>query len=76
MNPHACSPSCTSGWGPTKRCHCTGCGEDFSTPANFDQHRTKPQGRCHNPQRRGLVQDLRGVWHLPDTTITEEDSDV
>ncbi|MCL4780333.1 MAG: hypothetical protein KJ049_09090 [Gammaproteobacteria bacterium] len=43
-----------------KRCCCRGCGEYFSTVANFDKHRRN--GACVDPATVGLLVDHRGIW--------------
>lgn len=59
---HACTPACTAGWAASRKCHCSGCGENFSTPSNFDKH--KP-GDCLSPVKVGLVLNGSGLWSKP-----------
>ena len=65
---HQCVATCTAGWGPSRKSHCSSCGENFSTPTNFDTHRAGgekgrwKQGECSPPQKRGLVQNQNGTW--------------
>lgn len=59
MPSHQCRPACTAGWQPSRKCHCAGCGENFSTESNFIKH--KP-GECLPPNECGLVLNKRGVW--------------
>lgn len=63
---HQCSPACTAGWQPGRKCHCRGCGNNFSTPANFDKHRRN--GECVPPDKAGLVMNQRGVYTMPGET--------
>lgn len=58
---------CDTRWGGFKQCHCAGCHELFSTPQNFDLHRSN--GKCLQPgrirtQAKGLLlkRNERGVW--------------
>ena len=46
------------------RCRCSACGRVFSTPGNFDRHRSGPwEGRvCLDPASVGLFQSPSGVW--------------
>ena len=57
---HQCNAECVSGWSPGRKCHCTGCAENFSTVGNFDRHR--PKGECLDPSTVGLIKGERGTW--------------
>lgn len=57
---HSCKLECVAGWQPSHKCHCAGCGENFSTEANFMRHFVNE--KCVDPATRGLVQNKRGVW--------------
>ena len=55
----------------TKHCKCTGCGEYFTTPRNFDLHRTTvrgqrvctPPGRVVNRKGKALLhRNGVGIW--------------
>lgn len=64
---HECLPECVN-WTGTKKCHCTGCGENFSVVTNFDKHRREPDAdnnHCKSPASVGLVQNSRGTWIKP-----------
>lgn len=63
---HVCSADCTAGWQPSRKAHCSACGENFSTPGNFDKHRR--DGECVTPIKAGLIQNKRGVWTAPGET--------
>lgn len=68
---HSCS-RCSFTWTGLRIAHCAGCHRTFSTPANFDIHRSRY--RCHDPAsityssesvREGelrLKLGSRGVW--------------
>lgn len=60
---HKCRPSCTAGWAPSRKAHCSHCGENFSTVGNFDKHRQ--QDKCLFPERVGLKLNDKGVWVKP-----------
>lgn len=66
---HKCSPACTAGWQPSRKCHCQHCGENFSTPSNFDKHIDRRPGAlfiiCVPPTGVGLVLNARGIWTMP-----------
>lgn len=51
----------------SKVCQCSACGEYFSTPANFDKHRSGPwEARiCLNPASVGLVKGRMNRWAAP-----------
>ncbi|MGH7239670.1 MAG: hypothetical protein ACREHG_06345 [Candidatus Saccharimonadales bacterium] len=53
--------------GPTKVCECAACGERFTTPGNFDQHRSGLwEARiCLNPAEVGMSQNRLGYWLVP-----------
>ena len=57
---HNCVAACVAGWQASRRCHCAGCGNDFTTEANFMKHFDNDS--CADPGARGLVQNQRGVW--------------
>ena len=48
------------------RCECTGCGNVFSVPGNFDAHRKfssrENQNYCLEPASVGLSLSDKGVW--------------
>lgn len=67
---HACSGGCTKGWSAGRKCHCSACGENFSTVGNFDQHFEKD--KCLHPSVVGLVKNKRGVWITPGETDYDE----
>ena len=55
----------------TNHCQCPVCGEYFTTPANFDAHRTGkfPERRCVHPSRlvdkngkARYSKTARGLW--------------
>ena len=54
-----------------KRCRCAGCGETFSTPANFDKHRDGPWTArvCLEPSGAGLCLGADGLWREPGKNI-------
>lgn len=63
-------PKCGKSWGGKRQEHCAGCCETFSGTTAGDKHRIGEHGvdrRCASPAERGLVQDERGIWHLPGT---------
>jgi hypothetical protein len=51
------------------RCRCTACGRVFSTPSNFDRHRSGPwEARiCLDPATVGLALSRIGVWKAKGT---------
>jgi hypothetical protein len=53
-------------------CGCAACGREFTTLAAFDKHQDADYGRspaitCLDPASRGLEQNRRGRWHVPQT---------
>lgn len=61
---------CSGKWGGLKTAHCSACHNTFSTPGNFDRHRTgtHPGGRwCLPPAEVGLVDAGRAYpcWGQP-----------
>lgn len=63
-------PKCGKSWGGKRAEHCPACCETFSGTTAGDKHRIGEHGidrRCANPAERGLIQDERGIWHLPGT---------
>lgn len=54
---------CVRDWPASRKCHCTGCCENFSCVANFDKHRDN--GICMSPTKAGLVKNDRGIWTQP-----------
>ena len=53
-------------------CGCAACGREFTTLAAFDRHHDVDYGRhpaivCLEPSDRGLEQNDRGRWHVPQT---------
>jgi hypothetical protein len=64
---HNCKgQGCTRGWSPTRRCHCSLCGCDFTTPGNFDKHQQRNTDPiiC-DPKAAGLELNARGVYAMP-----------
>jgi hypothetical protein len=57
---HACTARCVAGWQASRKCHCSVCGENFSTEANFMRHFVKDE--CVDPSTRDMVRNKRGVW--------------
>ena len=50
----------------TRRSHCAGCHETFTSVSAFDRHQTLNDGsHCHDPATRGLIQRPDGVWRHP-----------
>lgn len=70
MADHNCLPECVA-WTGTARCHCSACGETFTSISGFDLHRSGSrdrrfkQGECSDPAERGLVLNDRGYWRSP-----------
>lgn len=64
---HDCTAGCTAGWSPGRKCHCRGCGQNFSTVGNFDRHleRRESGNRCLLPADCGLEPNRYGVWIKP-----------
>lgn len=59
---HKCSHDCTSGWGASRRAHCSGCGRNFGGLTAFDKHRD--EGKCLDPESLGLVRNDKGDWGM------------
>jgi hypothetical protein len=65
---HDCEKRCVAGWQPGRKCHCTECGENFSSPPNFDKHRGSLG--CTPPAKSGLILNpSTSVWHMPDPCL-------
>ena len=61
---------CQGWWGELKTAHCTQCHRTFTTPANFDRHRTGSHTgarTCIPPTEAGLVDAGRAYpcWGQP-----------
>jgi hypothetical protein len=64
---HNCKgQGCTAKWGPNRKCHCTLCGENFSSPTGFDKHQQRNADPivC-DPKAAGLELNARGVYAMP-----------
>lgn len=54
----------------TRTCLCRACGEHFSAPTTFDEHRVGPWAdrRCQTARQMfdsGLRQNPKGIWYRP-----------
>jgi len=57
---------CSSVWGGSRLCHCSGCHLTFGGIVGFDAHRYR--GRCLDPAERGMVA-RQGIWVRPTSRV-------
>jgi hypothetical protein len=63
-----CCSGCDKEWSGHRRCHCTGCHENFSSVSAFDKHRK--DFACRQPAETGLVL-ADGYWSHPGERPTQ-----
>lgn len=77
---HTCR-GCDYEWNGFRQAHCSSCHLTFSTPGNFDEHRSPvrggshrgPMNKCIDPETVGLIQNSFGVYRkLDERDLAEE----